>query len=77
MANASSDCEVCHKAHKSLECPSLRSLIEMEVSSSITPTDSSLSSSDARSHSPIREYGPRRLRYYDRSRSQSRSPNRL
>ncbi len=29
-------CTLSHKPHKSLECPSLRSLFEMEVSSSIT-----------------------------------------
>ncbi len=34
-----------------------------------------MSSSDSSSCSPVREYGPRRQRYYDRSRSQSRSPN--
>ncbi len=31
-------CTLCHKPHKSLECPSLCSLIEMEVSSSFTLT---------------------------------------
>ncbi len=41
------DCSLCHKPHKSLECPSLHSIIEMEVSSTITPTDYSLSSSDS------------------------------
>ncbi len=69
-------CTLCHKPHKYLECTSLCSLIEMEVSSSITPTDCSLCSSDSRSHSPICEYGPHMQRYYDISRSQSRSPNR-
>ncbi len=46
-------CTLCHTPHKSLDCPSLRSLIEMEVSRTITPTDSSLSSSDSCSRSPI------------------------
>ncbi len=50
-------CSLCHKPHKSLECPSLRSIIEMEVSSYITPTDPSLGSSDSRSRSPVCEYG--------------------
>ncbi len=49
-------CTLCHKPHKSLECPSLHS----QVSSCITPSDSSLSSSYSRSCSPIREYGPHR-----------------
>ncbi len=53
-------CTLCHKPHKSLECPSLHSHIEMKVSSCITPSDSSLSSSYSRSCSPIREYGPHR-----------------
>ncbi len=69
-------CTFCHKPHKSLECPSVRTLIEMEVFSSITPTDFSLSSSDSHSGSPTHEYGPCRQKYYDRSHSQSRSPNR-
>ncbi len=42
-----------YKTNKSLECPSLRSLIEMEVSSCITPTDSSLSSSDSHTETTI------------------------
>ncbi len=66
-------CSLCHKPHKSLECPSLRSIIEMEVSSSISPNDTSSSSSDTRSCSP--DYSSRRPRYFDRSHSYSRSPN--
>ncbi len=50
-------CSLCHKAHKSLECPSLRSIIELEVSSYITLTDSDSSSSDTRSRSPTHDYG--------------------
>ncbi len=69
-------CSLCHKPYKSLECPSQRSIIEMEVSSSITPNDTSSSSSDSRSCSPIRDYSSQRPRYFDRSRSYSRSPNR-
>ncbi len=49
---------------------------EMEVSSSITHTDSSLSSSGSHSCSPFHEYVSRRPRYYNRSHSQSRSLNR-
>ncbi len=65
------------KAHKYLECPSLRSIIDMEVSSSITPTDYSSNTSDTRSRSTTCDYGSRRPCYFDRSCSYSRSPNRL
>ncbi len=70
-------CSLCHKPHKSLECPSLRSIIEMEVSSFITPTDLSSSSSGTRSRIPTCGYGSCRPCYFDRSRSSSRSPNRF
>ncbi len=68
-------CFLCYKPHNSLECPSLHSIIEMEISSSITPTNSSLSSSDSCSPSPNCEYDSHRPRYYNRSHSQSSSPN--
>ncbi len=42
---------VTNEPHKSLDCPSLHSIIEMEVSSSSSPNDSS-SSSDSHSRSP-------------------------
>ncbi len=67
-------CTLCHKIHKSLESPSLRSIIEMEVSRSTTTGDSSSSSSENRSCSPARDSRPRRQTYGDRSRSYSRSP---
>ncbi len=35
---------LCNESHKSLDCPSLLSIIEMEVSSSASPNDSSSSS---------------------------------
>ncbi len=54
---------LCNESHKSLDCPSLRSIIEMEVSSSASPNDSS-SSSDSRSHSPNHDYGSCRCRYF-------------
>ncbi len=69
-------CTSCHKPHKSLECPSLRSIIEMEVSSSTTTGDSSSSSSENSLHSPAHDSRPWRQTYGDRSRSYSRSPNR-
>ncbi len=65
-------CTLCNESHKSLDCPSLRSIIEMEVSSSASPDSSS--SSDSCSRSPIRDFGSRRRRYMHRSRSTSRSP---
>ncbi len=68
-------CTLCNESHKSLDCPSLCSIIEMEVSSSASPNDSS-SSSDSLSCSPNRGYGSRRRRIYDRSRSSSRLPRR-
>ncbi len=43
----------------------------MEVSSSVSPNDSS---SDSCSRSPNCHYGSRRCRYYDESHSSSRSP---
>ncbi len=48
------DVTLCNKSHKSLECPSLRSIIEMEVSSSVSPNSSS---SDSHSCSPTCDYG--------------------
>ncbi len=36
-------CTLCHESHKSLDCPSLLSIIEMEVFSSASPPDSSSS----------------------------------
>ncbi len=67
---------LCHKPHKSLECPSLRSIIEMEVSSSTMSTDSTSNTSDNRSRSPTSDSRPRRQFIGDRTRSYSRSPNR-
>ncbi len=64
---------LCNVSHKSLDCLSLRSIIEMEVSSSCSPNSSS---SDSRSWSPNRDYYGRRKRYLQRSRSSSRSPGR-
>ncbi len=52
-------CTLFNKSHKSLECPSLRSIIETEVSSSVSPNSSS---SDSCSHSPTRDYCSRRHR---------------
>ncbi len=37
-------CTLCNEPHKFLECPSLCSIIEIEVSSSASPNDSSSSS---------------------------------
>ncbi len=54
------NCTLCNESHKSLECPSLRSIIKIVVSSSNTPN---ISSSDSRSRSPTREYYGRRMRY--------------
>ncbi len=58
-------CSLCHKPHKSLECPSLRFIIEMKVSSSITLTDLSSSSYYTHSRSSTHDYGSRRPRYFD------------
>ncbi len=69
-------CTLCHESHKSLDCPSLCSIIEMEVSSSASPPDSS-SNSDSRSCSPNRDLGLRRRCYMHESRSKSRSPRRF
>ncbi len=65
------NCTLCNESHKSLECPSPRSIIEMEVSSSNTPN---IRRSDSRSGSPTCEYYCRCMRYQNRSRSRSRSP---
>ncbi len=65
-------CTLCNESHKSLDCPSLRSIIEMEVSSSASPNDSS-SSSDLCSRSPTLDFSSRRCRYTHGSRSTSRS----
>ncbi len=46
-------CTLCNEAHKSLDSPSLHSIIEMEVSSSVSPIDST-SSSDSCSRLPNR-----------------------
>ncbi len=69
-------CIPCNESHKSLDCPSLRSIIEMEASSSASPNDSS-SSSDSCSHSPNRDFSSRRRHYTHLSRSTSRSPRRF
>ncbi len=66
-------CTLCNDSHKSLDCTSLRSIIEMEVSSSASPNYSS-SSSDSRSCSPNCDFSSCRRRYTHRSRSTSRSP---
>ncbi len=63
-------------SHKSLDCPSLHSIIEMEMCSSARPNDSS-SSSDSLSCSPNRDYGSCRRRYLHGSRSTSRSLRRF
>ncbi len=63
-------CILCNESHKSLDCPALRSIIEMEVSSSASPNDRS-SSSDSHSCSPNRSH---RLHYTHGSRSTYRSP---
>ncbi len=55
-------------------CPSLLSIIEMEVSSSASPNDSS-SSSDSRS--PNHDFSSHRCCYTHGSRSISRSPRRF
>ncbi len=67
------NCTLCNESHKSLDCPSLHSIIEMEVSSSCSPNSSS---SDSRSWSLNRDYYGRRKRFLQRSRSPSRSPGR-
>ncbi len=66
-------CTLCNESHKSLDCPSLCSIIEMEVSSSACPNDSS-SSSNSHSRSPNRDFSSCRCRYTHGSRSTSRSP---
>ncbi len=66
-------CTLCHELHKSLDCPSLRSIIEMEVSSSASPPASS-SSSDSHSRSTNLDFGSHRRSYMHRSHSTSRSP---
>ncbi len=62
-------CTLCHKPQTSLECPSLISIIEMEVSSSITIGDRSSSNSENQSRSPACDSRPQRQTYGDRSRS--------
>ncbi len=62
-------CTLCYESHKSLDCPSLGSIIEIEVFSSASPNDSS-SSCDSCLHS-------RRRRYTHGPRSTSRSPRRF
>ncbi len=57
-------CILCNESHKLLDCPSLRSIIEMEVSNSASPNHSS-SISDSRSRSPICGYGSHRRCIYD------------
>ncbi len=64
-------CTLCNESHKSLDWPSLPSIIVMEVSSSASPSDSS-SSSDSRSHSPNCDFVSCRCRYLQASRSTSR-----
>ncbi len=66
-------CTLCKESHKSLDCASLCSIIEMEVSSSTSPNDSSISS-DSCSGSPNHDYGSHRRRYMYGSHSISRSP---
>ncbi len=66
-------CTLCNESHKSLDCPSLHSIIQMEVSSSASPNDSS-SSSDSCSRSHNRDFSSCRRRYIHGSRSTSRSP---
>ncbi len=69
-------CTICNEPHKSLDCPSLCSIIEMEVSSSASPNESS-SSSDSCSHSPKHDYGSLRCRYGNSFCSTSRSLKRF
>ncbi len=65
-------CTLCNESHKSLDCPSLHSIIEMEVSSSASPNDSS-SSSDSHSRSPTHDFSSHRCHYTQGYRSTSRS----
>ncbi len=65
-------CTLYNEPHKSLDCPSLRSIIEMEVSSSGSLNDSS-SSSDLCSRSPNHDYSSHRCCYRNRPCSTSRS----
>ncbi len=67
------NCTLCNESHKSLDCPSLRSIIEMEVSSSCSPNSSC---SHPRSRPPNHDYYGRRKRFLQRSRSPSKSPGR-
>ncbi len=69
-------CTLCNESHTFLDCPSLRSIIEMEVSSSASPNDSS-SSSDSHSCSSNHDFSSCRCRYTQGSRSTSRSPRRF
>ncbi len=64
---------LCNEPHKSLDCSSLRSIIEMEVSSSASPNNSN-SSSYSSSCSPNHDYSSCRHHYRNRSLSTSRSP---
>ncbi len=69
-------CTLSKEPHKSIDCPSVRSIIEMEVSSSASPNNSS-SSSDSHSRSPNCDYSSCRCRYRNGSRSTSRSLRRF
>ncbi len=69
-------CTLCHELHKSLDCPSLCSIIEIEVSSSASTPDSS-SSSDSCSRSPNCDFHSCRCRYIHGSPSTSSSPRRF
>ncbi len=55
-------CTFCNESHKSLDCPSLLSIREIEVSSSASHNDSS-SSSDSCSRSPNHDFSSRRCCY--------------
>ncbi len=66
-------CTLRNEPHKSLDCSSLRSIIEMDVSSSASPNDSS-SGSDSGSRSPNSDYSSRICHYRKGSRFTSRPP---
>ncbi len=63
---------LCNESHRSLNCPSLRSMIEMEVSSTSIAPDSQL---ESRSCSPNRVFRTWDRRGTNRSTSPHRSPN--
>ncbi len=69
-------CTLCNESHASLDCPSLHSIIEMEMSSSASPNDCS-SNSDSRSRSRNCDFGSCRHVYLHGSHSTSRSPRRF